>query len=193
MTQSLDLVQDPLTTTASSRRPSRRSPRDSRPKTELVLVDQLVRRMRTLWPVRAVGCEVRSHGRCRTDACALLRPLGDPDTAPLLIGVEAKLTDWQRAVKQAVLNRYAVDASFVAVPAAIAAGGLIDAASQHGVGVLAVGESDLLVLLPAPVVTPDHALRARMLTQLRPVRARGRRPVGELIRAPGQREGWEIA
>jgi hypothetical protein len=150
------------------------------PRTEAELVEDLVRLLRARWPVRALGAEVRSHGRCRTDVCALLRDAGVAE--PVLVGVEAKLSDWSRAVAQAAMNRYAVDVSYVAMPVTRTSGGLLEEAARHGVGVLSVGPRRLEVALPATVNTPDPVLRERVLAQLALIHPQGRDLAGELAK-----------
>lgn len=164
-----------------------------RPATEEELVQILRRRLRSDWPVRADGLEVRSHGRCRTDLCVTVRPHGQAHVPDLLLGIEAKLTDWPRAVRQAALNRYVVDASFVAVPEALTAHGLLTMASFHGVGVLGVSARGVAVRLPAQLGVPDSSLRARALGQLFRTKARGRRATDELVQPQSEISDWGVA
>ncbi len=159
---------------------SRRSP--DRSGSEADLVQVLVRRLRADWPTRAIAIEVRSHGRCRTDVCVCVRDLHAPLGSDLLIGVEAKLTDWTRALRQAILNRYAVDASLIAMPIQRIGSQVLDLADEHGIGVLGVQTNGLTLLLPAVVGSPDTALRERMAAQLHPTKARGRVRVDDLVR-----------
>lgn len=167
-------------------------PRGHRFATESDLVAELARQLSSRWAVRARGWEVRSHGRSRTDLACLVRDIGAAETDPLLIGIEAKLSAWPRAVGQASLNRYAFDLTFIAVPVTLGAEGLLPTAAQHGVGVLGVARGTLSVLLPAKRREPDPYLRARIAAQLVAVRARGRSSVEELI-APGDEPGWGVA
>lgn len=149
------------------------------PRTEAQLVDSLGMLLARKWLVRALGTEVRSHGRCRTDLCALIsESRRTPDQ--LLIGIEAKLTDWARAVGQAALNRYAVDLAYIAMPAGRTPDALLVEAARHGVGVLAVGRRSLDVVLAAALSQPDMTLHARIASQLRPVRSRGQTPISHL-------------
>jgi len=150
--------------------------------TEADLVADLVRLLRRQWPVRALALEVRSHGRCRTDACFLVRDVGA--CPPLLVGVEAKLSDWVRAVAQATMNRYAVDLSYVALPGARVSAALLKDARWHGVGVLAVGRDRLEVAQPAVLNTADPVLRARVLSQLIAARPRGHESTSPLSTRP---------
>lgn len=152
------------------------------PSTEAELVRLLLRRLRSDWPTRAIASEVRSHGRCRTDVCVRVRDLHSPAGTDMLIGVEAKLSDWNRALRQALLNRYAVDASLIAMPIQRVSEQILEVASNHGIGVLGIHARTLVVMLPAVVGSPDVLLRKRMAAQLRPVKARGHVYVGELVR-----------
>lgn len=152
--------------------------------TEAALLALAVRLLKRQWPVLALGQEVRSHGRCRTDACALVRQ--DRSDQTLLIGVEAKLSDGARAVSQAAMNRYTVDASFVAMPASKISGTLLHEAQRHGVGVLAVSPQRLHVARPALVGAPDPVLRAKVSGQLIKARPRGSDSAALLVVGAGQ-------
>lgn len=148
---------------------------------EAELVEQLVRRIRAQWPLRAVGLEVKSHGRARTDVCVALRDLNT--TSPdLLVGIEAKLSSWRRALHQAVLNRFSVDLSMIALPAYRVTDVVVDACWDQGVGVLAVDPKWLHVVIPAVPASPDAALRDRAFEQLTSTRARGAESVATLTR-----------
>lgn len=150
---------------------------------EATLVNALVRGIGREWDVRGVGREVRSHGRCRTD---LAVDVVLPDGSRHLVGVEAKVHDWPRAVLQAVLNRRCFDASYVAVPDGRVRDGLMDEALARGLGVLAVSkDGSVAVVVAARVCAPDEPLRDRVGGQL--ARRRRRRPMGRtptLLRDP---------
>lgn len=148
---------------------------------EAVLVDHLARRMRVQWPLRAAGFEVKSHGRARTDVCVTVRDLHD-SSPDVLVGVEAKLANWQRALRQAVLNRFSVDLSMIALPAYRVTDSVIESCWDQGVGVLAVDRKWLHVVAPATRANPDAALRQKTLDQLTSIRARGSESVATLIR-----------
>jgi hypothetical protein len=148
---------------------------------EAALIDQLARRMRAQWPLRAVGFEVKSHGRARTDVCVAVRDLHD-SSPDVLVGVEAKLASWQRALRQALLNRFSVDLSMIALPAYKVTDAVIDACWDQGVGVLAVDQKWLHVVVPAARANPDATLRQKTLDQLTSMRARGTEPVAALMR-----------
>lgn len=147
---------------------------------EAELVEKAVRLLRGRWPVRAIGLETKSHGRCRTDVCVRVRDLNDPEGPEYVVGIEAKMTNFMRALRQAARNQYAVDASFVAMPVERITSEMIEAAKEFGVGVLGVGPNSLTVLEPARVGQPDASLRERLNAQLSPARARGRVKVAEI-------------
>jgi hypothetical protein len=107
----------------------------------------------------AMGQEVRSHGRSRADVCALI---GDA-----LVTVEAKRSDWQRAVGQAALNRHVADQSYVALWRGRIPAAATEAATQHGVGIIAVGPDSIDLVIPARMATPDVGVRERIISQLR--------------------------
>jgi hypothetical protein len=100
----------------------------------------------------------------------------------LLVGIEVKLTDWKRALRQAALNRYAVDASMIAMPASRLNETILRAADNYGVGVLALSPRVVEVALPATASYPDASLYARMAAQLVPVRARGKLKVSRIVK-----------
>lgn len=157
------------------------APAAARHVSEAALVDHLARRMRAQWPLRAAGFEVKSHGRARTDVCVTVRDVHD-SSPDVLVGVEAKLASWQRALRQAVLNRFSVDLSMIALPTYKISDAVIEACWHQGVGVLAVDQKWLHVVIPAIQSYPDAALRQKALDQLTSVRARGSEPVTALMR-----------
>ena len=73
-------------------------------KTEADLVAELRSNVPGLWGVNATSrTEVRCHDQASMDI--LVR------TPTALIGIEAKLSDWNRVLTQAYLHRYCVDYS----------------------------------------------------------------------------------
>jgi hypothetical protein len=80
-----------------------------------------------------------------------------------LVGIEAKLSDWRRALAQAVLNRYCVDRSYVALWASKVSPEVVEAAMSFGVGVLSVNDERVDVSHEAPRSSPTGALRQRLL------------------------------
>jgi hypothetical protein len=139
----------------------------SSPSTEERLVRDLLRAMRRTWALSALSTEAGAHGRSRVDVAALVR---SGEVGDVLVGVEAKLTSWKRAFHQASLNRFAVDASFVAMPASAISPAILRRGVDLGVGVIAVGDGRASVVLAAPVNRPDPLLRDRVISQLRKVR-----------------------
>lgn len=158
--------------------PAIQSSRAVTPDTESALAELIVRRIRAEWRASAIATEVRSHGRCRIDICARLRDSHGPD---VFIGVEVKLANWTRAVRQAMLNQYAVDASLIAMPIHRVSDHVVQVASEQGVGVLSVDACQLLITLPAALGSPDVILLQRMAAQLEPMKARGRLRVDQLV------------
>ena len=80
-------------------------------KTEQALVEQFIPYIRRIWGDRAeFKSEVSCHDRARVDLCIR--------TSDQLIGVEAKLHDWQQAVVQAYLHASCFDESYIVLPAA---------------------------------------------------------------------------
>jgi hypothetical protein len=140
------------------------------PKTETDIVRALATEVRREWPVSAMGIEVRSHGRCRTDLCLRTSAQANDGSPNILIGIEAKMTDWRRALRQAILNRHAVHVSMVAVPSQRGSAELVCLAREYGVGVLAVTKTSLTILSFGVVGAPDAILLRKMNEQLQPVR-----------------------
>lgn len=108
--------------------------------------------------VDALGVEVRSHGRASTDICVL--------QGGELIGIEAKLSDWKRAVAQAYLNRHCVDRSYIAVWSDVVSLALCNAAEQYQIGVLGVDLLSLDLVLAAPLSSPSVRLRCHMVDRI---------------------------
>lgn len=102
--------------------------------------------------------EVRSHGTAHTD---VLLACGDE-----VIAIEAKLYQWQRAVGQAVLNRFCADRSYIAVPAGTVRPLLIETAVRYGIGILAVGAEGVEIVAEAPVAAPSPGRRAALAAHL---------------------------
>lgn len=149
---------------------------------EAGLVTAIAHRLRNDWPIRAIGLEVRSHGRARTDICVRIRDLHEALGNDLIVGIEVKLTDWSRALGQAALNRYAADASMIAMPVNRLNETILQAAEGYGIGVLALGPRAVEVVVAATPSYPDATLRARMSAQLISVRARGKIKVDQIVR-----------
>ena len=131
--------------------------------TEQAFVDALAAALARDSHVSAIGREVRSHGRCRTDI-GLRYDLNDQS---IILGVEAKLTDWGRAIRQASLNRYAVHGSFIALPSDRVSGAMTAQARDHGIGILTLdSQRQVRVVAPAELGAPDPHLVVRLDQQL---------------------------
>lgn len=104
--------------------------------------------------------EVRSHGRARTDLM-----FWDGET---LVGIEAKIRDWSRVIGQAVLNQQCYDRSFLAMWSAAISETVLAEASRFGVGVLAVGDLGMEVVLDAKHQPPIPELRKRLIDSVEP-------------------------
>jgi hypothetical protein len=73
-----------------------------------------------------------------------------------LVVVELKVADWRRAIRQAFVNRWIAEASWVALWHETATVAAYDAAADAGVGVLVVTKRTAYPwLLPAPPVRKD--------------------------------------
>ena len=100
--------------------------------------------------VATAGRGIRSQvARSGSHRCLCHRPRPPRLLADVLVGVEAKLASWQRALRHAVLNRFSVDLSMIALPAYKVTDAVIAACWDQGVGVLAVDQKWLHVVVPA--------------------------------------------
>jgi hypothetical protein len=128
------------------------------PTTEKEMVEVLVSTIGSHFAPLRFALEVRSHGRSRADMILWV----DEE----LIAVEAKRLDWKRAIFQAVLNRYCVDRSYVALWDSYVTAEVLSDARTWGLGVLSVGPSRLEIVQAAPATTPDRILRGTLLENL---------------------------
>jgi hypothetical protein len=122
----------------------------SRPTTERELVDAIIRGAAEIWPGAEYNREVRLHGRARTDVVVSCRDE--------VVAIEAKLYHWQRAIGQAVLNRYFADRSYVAMWAERITQAIQSEASAYGVGLLAVRETGVEVIKEAPTARTNYLI-----------------------------------
>ncbi len=133
----------------------------SRPLTEVDLVVQILGHVRdleaTFGEINGTGMEIRTHGRSRADILLL---------ADDLVAVEAKLTHWKRAVGQAVLNTTVVDRSYVAMWGGQLPHGLVNAAREYNLGLIAVHQDGLEEVVRAEPGCPDPTARAWVLQRL---------------------------
>jgi hypothetical protein len=102
-----------------------------------------------------VRAEVPSHGRARTDLI-----LWDGEC---LIGIEAKLKDWGKAIGQAVLNKQCVDQSYLAMWSSAISDAVLSEAARFGVGVMALSELGMRIVLQADHERPIPELRDRLI------------------------------
>lgn len=128
------------------------------PSTEAAIVAAVVSNLDSLGRVHAVGEEVPTHGRSRADVAALV----DDD----LVLIEAKRTAWQRAIAQAAMNRLCCDRSFIALWAGRPNQTVLAEAERLGVGVLAVRDDALEVVLEARPRVPSAAMREAILGKI---------------------------
>lgn len=136
-----------------------------RPASEAELVGIFVSHAKTYFgtataPARP-AVEVRSHGRASIDACL--------HSDGLLIGFEAKLADWKRAIAQAYLNTYCVDQSYVVMWHDRMTRALVSEAVAYGVGVLAVHPDRIEVMEAAQSGSPRPELRSALVARIRQV------------------------
>ncbi len=129
-----------------------------RPTSEEELVALLLQHLsRLLGRRQRIACEVRTHGRARTDVCMLDQ--GE------LVAIEVKLSHWRRAIGQALLNTYYADRSYIALWDDAVSDVVVQSALIRGIGVIGVGRTDAKVVSEAPIGCPDEALRARVLAR----------------------------
>jgi hypothetical protein len=107
--------------------------------------------------VKAVT-EVRSHGRARTDVVLLC--------GSELVGIEVKKSDWRRAIAQAVLNRYCVDRSYIALHTERLNDSVLSEARQWGIGVIGISASGLEIQVEATKGAPDSEMRRHILESI---------------------------
>lgn len=101
--------------------------------------------------------EVRSHGRARAD---LVLYNGRDVTI-----VEAKLSDWKRAVAQATLNLYCADRSYIALWVSAVTDEVVAEARRHQLGVLSVSADTVSVAMKAPPSQPIPDLRRGLIAR----------------------------
>lgn len=90
-------------------------------------------------------------------------PVSDPFGE--VCAVELKLSDWRGVLRQARRNFRFADASYAAMPAERIGAAVVDAASQWGVGLLAVGPSSVTVVLPSAGCRGPHVGYRRLASQ----------------------------
>lgn len=132
-----------------------------RPATEAEIVARIVEHLGDLVGSASslhFAAEVRTHGRSRADVLVL----ADDD----LVAVEAKLTDWRRALGQAALNQSVVDLSYVAMWQGRTSPDLLTHAAAEGIGVVGVSPGGLSVLVSPRRGRPDPTVRSALVARL---------------------------
>lgn len=124
--------------------------------TEASLVSDLCDSVPHLWgPDATSRVEVRCHDQASMDVLV--------QTPVKLIGIEAKLSHWNRVLAQAYLHRYCVDLVFVALPAdKITEARLLEAA-WFDIGVIAVDNGSTHILQDADPARPVNRIRQRLV------------------------------
>jgi hypothetical protein len=90
-----------------------------------------------------------------------------------LFVVELKVADWRRAVRQAFVNRWIAEASWVALWHETTGEAAYNAAAEAGVGILVVTEKTAYPwLLPAPPIHPNEESPITRAIQTRGTRVR---------------------
>jgi hypothetical protein len=134
--------------------PAAPRPFPPRPASESEVVDRILQHVRQIVePARdlQVATEVRTHGRSRADVLVL--------ADDRLIAIEAKLSDWRRALGQAALNQSVADLSYVAMWAGRIPAALLEHAEKEGIGVIAVSVDHLALVVSASAGRPDQTAR----------------------------------
>ncbi len=121
-------------------------------KTEACLVSDLLSHVTQLWGELA-NCkvEVPCHDQARMDLLVW--------TPSTLIGIEAKLSDWNRVLAQAYLHRYCVDQVFIAFPAERITEARRLEASRFDIGVIAVTRNSADIVQEAPPLRTGGRMR----------------------------------
>lgn len=121
-------------------------------KTEASLVSDLLNYVPQLWGEQAVcKVEVRCHDQARMDLLV--------STPSRLIGIEAKLSHWNRVLAQAYLHRYCVDLVFIAFPAERITEARRLEASRFDIGVIAVARDSADIVQEATLLQPGRRIR----------------------------------
>lgn len=121
-------------------------------KTEACLVSDLRSYVPQLWGELATSrVEVRCHDQARMDLLVW--------TPSTLIGIEAKLSHWNRVLAQAYLHRYCVDQVFVAFPAERITEARRLEASRFGIGVIAVARDSADIVQEASPLRTGRRIR----------------------------------
>jgi hypothetical protein len=129
------------------------------PRREADLVAALLTGMPSRWRGCWVATEVPTHGKARADIILM--------TPRQTVAIEVKRTAWQRALGQALLNRYIADRSYVALWAGVVSDRVVRDAASLGLGVIAIEPGRSTVVQSAARVYPDPELRGRVRQAVR--------------------------
>jgi hypothetical protein len=129
-----------------------------KPKTEIELVRIIVEHRNIFGPIGVHAIEVRSHGTSRLDIALL--------ADKKLIGIEAKLANWGKAIAQATCNKYCVDESFIGIWEGKYLNDACKTAKRFGIGVLAIGPRGVWIASAPRLQHPDASLRSNVIAQL---------------------------
>ena len=135
----------------------------TRPSSELELVQIIVDHRCVFGSIDIYATEVRSHGTSRLDIVLL--------EDERLIGVEAKLSNWGKAIAQAACNKYCVDESFIGIWEGKYLDAACTSARRFGIGVLAIGSGGVWIAQDPQVQSPDRILREGVLSRISGVTA----------------------
>ena len=124
--------------------------------TEASLVSDLCDSVPGLWGCLATSVlEVSCHDQARMDVLV--------QTPSEFIGIEAKLSNWNRVLAQAYLHRYCVDLVFVALPANKVTDARLLEAARFDIGVIAVDNGSTRILQHAEPARPVSRIRQRLV------------------------------
>jgi hypothetical protein len=83
-----------------------------------------------------------------------------------LIGVEAKLSNWGRAIAQAACNKYCVDESYIGIWEGKYLDAACASARRFGIGVLAIGSRGVWIAEDPKIQSPDSILREGVVSRI---------------------------
>lgn len=124
------------------------------PSSEASLVDALTEHIETLWADPEYVLEMRSPGGGRADITVLSKGH--------VYSVEAKLTNWRRAIGQAVLNRYWSNRCYIALWHTKVGPSVKTEARRHGLGVISVSPSGAKMVVGAQLAQPRAHLKGQV-------------------------------
>ncbi len=126
----------------------------SMPEHEAELVATLLERPPARWRGAYVATEVRTHGTAKADLIVM--------TPRRMVSIEVKRRAWQRAIGQAVLNRYVFDRSYIALWVTAVNDRVLANAGDWGVGVIAISAASSRIVQEGVLCQPHADLQARV-------------------------------